>query len=294
MIDDVRGELHWLLNSPAIFSVLPGIRLMPAEARQYLARVFAQVPGAGRQATIFHVDGASRSQGGHRAEHLLAEGLRQCPGIDVVLAGEVIRVGARTVGELDLLYDDHHRACRVHCELTVRILLQRLPTSEWSAWCGTDPRLTLDDKLSRLRDHQLPLGGHPAVPRHPSWPTVSEALILGWLLQPVGAAWPPALGAAPDHLHGWWLRHGERLPPQATRAARFSLIPTDGWMAWTRLPGASPVLSSGELSSHLRRHFAQQDTAVLIAEVVRDEDGGWREVTRGAVVHARWPEVPLR
>ena len=79
---------------------------------------------------------------------------------------------------LDLLYDDHQRTCRVHCELSVRMLLQREPSGAPDAWCGTDPSQRWQDKLDRLRTHQLPLGQHPSVPRHPTWPTIDEALIL--------------------------------------------------------------------------------------------------------------------
>jgi hypothetical protein len=129
------------------------------------------------------------------------------------------------------------------------------------------------------------------VPRHASWPTVSQALILGWLLQPVGSTWPEAAGAAPDHLRGWWLRQGDEVP-RSSRAARFHLIPADGWMRSIALPASAPVLSLGELAHALRRHFAQRSSAMLVAEVVRAGDGSWREVARGAVVHAHWPEAP--
>ncbi len=286
------NELHWLLTSPGIFADLPGIRLMPPSVRARLASALGDWLSGYGDATNSHV-GHPGEVVGHRAERLLAEALRHCPGIDLIHARLAIRVGTTTCGEFDLLYDDHQRASRVHCELSVRILLQRTPHAEWSAWCGTDPRQTLDDKLVRLRDHQLPLGHHPAVPRHATWPTVSEALLLGWLLQPVGQEWPLVSGAAPDHLRGWWLRHGEHEPPQRSRASRFTIIPADGWMTWGTLPGESPVLSARELSTHLRQHFARATTVVLVAEVIRDEEGGWREIGRGAVVHPRWP-LPIR
>jgi hypothetical protein len=54
------------------------------------------------------------------------------------------------------------------------------------------------------------------------------------------------------------------------------------------------VLAPGELSTHLRHHFSNHENAVFVAEVVRNANGQWQEVTRGAVVHKRWPEMPLR
>ena len=231
---------------------------------------------------------------GHRAEHLLSSALRRCPGIDLIASRLPISEGTRTVGELDLLYDDHQRQCRVHCEISVRLLLQRAPEARWSAWCGTDPSQGWQDKIDRLRDHQLPLGHHPLVSRHPTWPTVNEALLLGWLLQPAGQTWPIADGTSPDHLHGWWIRHGIAEPLRSSRAARFSIIPSDGWLGPLHLPSSTPVLAPRELSQHLDRHFAKKDHAILIAEVIRANDGGWREIARGAMVHRRWPEKPAR
>lgn len=292
MDDDTRNGIRWLLTSPALFADLPGIGLMPPARRQQLAGALHDWLGGVGDATNPHDQPLREARVGHQAEALLTQALRHCPGIELIHARLAIRERGTTLGELDLLYDDHQRACRVHGELTVRILLQRSPSPDWSAWCGTDPRLTLADKLAHLRDHQLPLGRHPTVPRHPRWPTISEALILGWLLQPLGGHWPAAAHAAPDHLRGWWLRHGEHEAPRGSRAARFAIIPPDGWMTTVTLASTAPVLAPRELSAHLRRHFVGQTSAVLVAEVVRASHGGWREVARGAVVHARWPEFP--
>lgn len=291
-------ELHWLLTSPPIFTELAGMTLMSRADRARIADALDNVNGADSDmiagATQSHGSTPRKNGVGHRAEHLLATALRHCPGIDLIATRLPISEGPRTVGELDLLYDDHHRQCRVHCEVSVRLLLQRAPEARWSAWCGTDPSQGWQDKLDRLRDHQLPLGHHPLVPRHPTWPTVNEALLLGWLLQPVGQGWPIADGASPDHLHGWWLRHGLAEPLRSSRAARFSIIPSDGWLGPLHLPSSTPVLAPRELSQLLDRHFVKKDHAVLVAEVIRADDGGWREIARGAMVHRRWPEIPAR
>lgn len=287
-------ELHWLLTSPPLWADLPGIALMSHDDRARIAGTLSEGMGADAAAIESQRFSTRKSAVGHRAEHLLATALRHCPGIDLIAARLPISEGIRTVGELDLLYDDHQRQCRVHCEISLRLLLQRAPEARWSAWCGTDPSQSWQDKVERLRDHQLPLGNHPLVPRHPTWPTINEALLLGWLLQPAGLTWPIAEGASADHLHGWWLRHGVAEPLRSSRAARFSIIPSDGWLGLVRLPSSTPVLAPGELSQLLDRHFAKKDHAILVAEVIRAGDGGWREIARGAMVHRRWPEKPMR
>jgi hypothetical protein len=284
----------WLLTSPPIFASLAGLALMPPATRARIAAAVAGVDGAIADEPESHPGDPRPLAIGHRAEHLLATALGRCPGITVVDSRLPVMDGGRTLGELDLLYDDQERGCRVHCELSVRLLLQREPSGAPSAWCGTDPSQRWQDKLDRLREHQLPLGQHPSVPRHPTWPTVDEALILGWLLQPVGERWPEADGAAPDHLRGWWLRHGIAEPLRSSRAARFFILPHHEWLGAVHIPSSTPVLAPGELSQALDQHFARHDHALIIAEVVRTTDGGWREINRGAVVHRRWPEKPAR
>lgn len=299
------NEIHWLLTSPALFAQIADIPLMPGEARSRIAHALRQFLDTDEHPEHLTNHERTNLPLGHRAEIRLAFALSHCPGIELIAQQKIIRVHAhralyaqkaqkaQTIGELDLLYDDHVRQRRVHCELSVRMLLQRHPQADWSTWCGTDPRQILSDKLLHLRDHQIPLGQHPDVPRHPTWPTVSEALILGWALQPIDQHWPDLLGAAPGHLCGWWLRHGEHDLPRASRAARFVIIPPDRWMAFVEQPNASAVLAPGELSTHLRQHFSNHENAVFVAEVVRNSTGQWQEVTRGAVVHKRWPEMPL-
>lgn len=284
----------WLLTSPPLFARIDGVALMPATARARIARMLQEQDGAPSDGAETPARPPRPAAIGHHAEEVLAQALDRCPGITLVASRLPVMDGHRTLGEIDLLYDDHERAFRVHCELSVRLLLQREPSSAATAWCGTDPSQRWSDKLDRLRDHQLPLGQHPAVPRHPTWPTVDEALILGWLLQPVGGSWPDADGAAPDHLRGWWLRHGIAEPLRSSRAARFFILPPHDWLGPVQLPSSTPVMAPGELSQALDRHFARHDHALIIVEVVRADDGGWREVRRGAVVHRRWPEKPTR
>jgi len=291
------NEVRWLLTSPPIFSDLAGLALMPRADRARIAHALDDGAGVDSHATESHGSPTRPTREitvGHRAEHLLSSALGRCPGIDLIATRLPITEGNRTVGELDLLYDDHQRQCRVHCEVSVRLLLQRASEAQWSAWCGTDPSQGFQDKLDHLRKHQLPLGDHPAVPRHPTWPTVNEALLLGWLLQPAGLTWPVPEGTSPDHLRGWWLRHGIAEPLRSSRAARFSIIPSAGWLGSLRLPSSTSVLAPGELSRQLDKHFAKHDHAVLVAEVIRAGDGGWREINRGAVVHRRWPDKPAR
>jgi uncharacterized protein len=290
----ITAARDWILTSPPIFAALPGLALMPPAARMRIADTFGVNTGVPGDELESHPPSRRSHSIGHRAEHLLADALCRCPGITLIANRLPVLDGNRTMGELDLLYDDEWRACRVHCELSVRLLLQYEPSGAATAWCSTDPSQRWSDKLDRLRQHQLPLGQHPSVPRHPTWPTVDEALILGWLLQPMGERWPEAGGAAPDHLRGWWLRHGISEPLRSSRAARFFILPHHDWLGAVHIPSSTQVLAPGELSQALDRHFARHDHALIVAEVVRDDTGGWHEIGRGAVVHRRWPGKPDR
>lgn len=226
---------------------------------------------------------------GHHAEALMEFWLQHAPGIRFIAGRRVISDGGRTIGDLDLLFDDEVRGVRVHWEMAVKFYLQATPDPAWTNWIGPDARDRLDLKLRRIIDQQLPLGRHPLASIEQ--PVRSEAFLRGWLFAPAGTTSYGPVGSTPDHGRGWWVRHGEQAVPTASRASRFVVLPRLAWMPPARrAPGTPPPISGSELAQYLDQHFRSLPKAVLIAEVQRDDAGWWAEVARGFVVHRQWPD----
>ena len=290
-------DLAWLIAGPPLMAPgTPGLALPPADrlkrmvddARPWLADLDR------RPDELEHWMGRHHSPRlGHHAEALMEFWLRRAPGIRFITGRQTITESGRTLGDLDLLFEDDVRGTRVHWELAVKFFLCATSSPEWPEWIGPDPRDRLDLKLRRIIDHQLPLGGHPLATHGASGPVKSEAFLRGWLFTPFGSSGPAPTGSAPGYGHGWWLRHGERDVPAGSRASRFAVLPRLAWMPPARLkPGGAPPISGNELAQHLDRHFRDAIDAVLIAEVQRDREGWWAEIARGFAVHPAWPQTP--
>lgn len=289
-------DLAWLIAGPPLMAPgTPGLALPPADRLRKMAEEARPWLGDLDRRPDELERWMARHQSprlGHHAEALMEFWLRRAPGTRFLAGAQTVKDGGRTLGDLDLLFEDDVRGARVHWELAVKFYLRAKPSADWAQWIGPDPRDRLDLKLRRVIDHQLPLGRHPLATHGASGPVQSEAFLRGWLFTPPGAGGPAPEGGAAGHGHGWWLRHGERDLPAASRASRFAVLPRLAWMPPARLkPGKTPPVSANELAQHLDRHFRDAIDAVLVVEVQRDREGWWAEVARGFVVAPAWPAL---
>jgi hypothetical protein len=125
--------------------------------------------------------------------------------VEVLAANELLRVGRRTLGELDVLY--RHDGRVVHREIALKYYLAATPGTDPSAWVGPGRRDRLDLKLDRLATHQLTVAeqarAEDAWPAALPFPDVTEVLLLGALFAPPDDVRLPE-GACPDVDHGHW------------------------------------------------------------------------------------------
>lgn len=289
-------DLAWLITSPPLMAPgTPGLPLPSDEQRERsIADAHPWLMDIDRQPEELEqwLDRHRSPRLGHHAEALMEYWLRRAPGVRFIGARIAVADGTRTLGDLDLLFDDERRHRRVHWEMAVKFYLQSTASPDWNVWIGPDPRDCLAQKLARVIDHQLPLGRHPLATHGASAPVVSEAFLKGWLFYPPGRSGPLPTGSEPAHGRGWWLRHGDGDIPVAARASRFLLLPRLSWMPPARQArGGTPPLAIGELRQRLDAHFRHAHQAQLIAEVQPDRDGWWAEVARGFVVSSSWPAL---
>ncbi|MBA3686343.1 MAG: DUF1853 family protein [Planctomycetes bacterium] len=306
-------DLHWLLAGPPLMSDLAGFDQPPpdwlsaqvATAEPWLAELDDNPTELQRFLGAEHLMRMGSFRLGHHAERMLEFFLARRPGGGLMAARRELMDGARTVGELDVVFRDPVRGV-VHWEVSTKFFLRSEPSARWTAYIGVTSPDDLQGKLRKVVDHQLPLGRSQLAADALAVPlgsVTSEALLRGWLFYPATEDWArpsvvPA-AAAPGHGRGWWLRHGETEVPAAARSSRFHILRRPEWLSPVHLPddGATVPIAANDLAGRLVRHFRQNHAPVLVAELRRDGDGWWRELARGFVVHARWPvpaEAPKR
>ena len=234
---------------------------------------------------------------GHYFESLIAFWLNHTPGTKIIASNLQVQDADRTLGEFDFLFRDADAAV-CHWEAAVKFYLQAEAVAEQRAFIGPGARDRLDLKLDRVFAHQLDLGTTPeGRAALPSGLTLNkaQAFIKGFLFFPAtqaekfSAPSTPIPGISGTHLSGWWTRHALGKLPHAARGSAWIMLPRLRWLSPVRLAAGAKVMERGELCAALDQHFATATEAVQVADLRRDAQGGWREVSRGFVVCSTWP-----
>ncbi|MEH6389617.1 MAG: DUF1853 family protein [Pseudomonas profundi] len=165
---------------------------------------------------------------GNYYERLWQALLHLAPDVRILAHNVALRDNGHTLGELDLLIEDPAGAV-VHLELAVKFYLgmpEQLSglkpadsveratvacSSPHCTWRGPDPRDTLHDKVSRLRDHQLKLTDYLHLAATPlPRPDLSGAWLQGVLFGPHDTAIPAVDSYPAAAKHQWCRQSGLR------------------------------------------------------------------------------------
>lgn len=271
-------DLHWALCAPPLFTASDRAEvgvchcgLSPADTE---AAIRARLQGWARPDSPFlqQIKGQTFHRLGAYFEALLAGWLQHHPDYELLVQGEAIREGNRTVGEVDFLYWEKTSGQLIHLEVAVKYYLSQSGQSAWEDWVGPNPSDRLARKWPRMQQHQATLLRQPA---GQAWlaarglPTPeARVLIKGCFFS--HAAMPGRVipdRAYAKHIQGGWLRQHEA-QTQLTRLSRhWQHLPRLAWLA------PAPRLSSAE---------ARSVEAVVAARAGRPQQ--WRA----------WPERPTQ
>jgi len=242
---------------------------------------------------------------GHYFETLIAYWLNHQPDIEIIAANLQVRDASRTVGEYDLLLRTVRSVC--HWEVAIKFYLQTKMPATLHTFLGPGGHDRLDLKLARIFQHQLRLSdtesGLAALPNGVILDK-TLAFIKGYLFYPVSffsANYCAAMqgnisssvtaGVSVQHLAGWWIRHAETPLPQHAANSGWIILPRMRWLSPAKLSAETAVQTYGEMCLTLAQHFQVSDEALLLAELNRDRLNSWHEITRGFVVHEKWPSL---
>jgi hypothetical protein len=89
-------------------------------------------------------------------ERLVSFWLRHDPSYELLAENLQVREGGHTHGAFDFLVRSSGGEVE-HWEVALKYYMKRYDETDWSAWVGPNKVDRLDKKLSRMRDHQLPL-----------------------------------------------------------------------------------------------------------------------------------------
>jgi hypothetical protein len=205
---DLQHDLHWLIGSQPLMSATEEVGIFkPQDA----------APGANQLASLLSTYPAQPAYRlGKHFEDCVARLFESSSTHHIAARNIVIQTPARTVGELDLIYQNSSAEV-VHLELAIKFYLLSKGGTQLADFIGPAGHDRLDLKWDRLRQHQLPLSHttlvldflqHQGVPL----PTRQKLLLTGMLFYAY-ENWQSTtvenIGLNPDHHRGWWLEHHE-------------------------------------------------------------------------------------
>lgn len=235
--DIFQQQLAWVIDAPALIPAVPYI-----DAGDLLAELY-RPPILCDNAAALPTDLPQHPAGrlGAHFENLVAALLNASDRFSILARNWVIRDGNKTLGELDMVVEDHGRQALQHWELAIKFYL-----AYGDDWLGPNSKDTLSKKSSHLLEQQLPRSLEPEVYEQllqAGWPVAERVLLTrGRLFYPLSEGpLPSSPTLTTDHQRGWWVS-----TPDLPSTACWYLVPRPLWptpeLSDMRGPGIASAL----------------------------------------------------
>ena len=217
-----------------------------------------------------------------------------------------IRDGKKTIGELDFVYRTTSTCQPIHLEISVKfyicIGLSEAESRDCRFFVGTLIEDRLDRKIDKIFNQQVRLPEaaatcerlealQMAAPR-------SQGLMKGCFFYPSSSDWknhPHPAEVSQNHHRGWWTTAEAPLIPRKSEHSHYIVLPFDRWL--TPIYGTSrpySLYTYSELLAYVARAFDNSwarplhfELGIAEVEVISADDV--REISRGNILHAKWP-----
>ncbi len=268
-MDDLQTvrDLLWVVNSPSLIdgaqvadsTVLDVDQIDPVEFSTFLSE--------NRNHRV-----------GRYFERLVLFWLERIRRVRIVTAGEQIRDGNRTLGEIDFIFEDE--AGRLtHWETAVKFFLH-FPNDEGSHFPGPNASDNFERKMTKLFEKQLRFSEehYPEV-------EVRQAFVKGMLFYHADVDLPDELPdkLSPDHQRGTWIRESELDRLDAFRGWCGEVMSKPNWLSRPLVPQCLPLDS---LRQNIEQHFHRTNAPIMVS-LVREE----ADEQRFFVVPDSWPRL---
>lgn len=225
-------------------------------------------------------------------ERLWQFALQAAPGILLLACNLPIRLGGRTLGELDLLLRDAEGVH--HMELAVKLYLgpRAGDGRDAAQWLGPGSEDRLDRKLDHLARHQLPLSnsrhGKLALADLRSDEVRAEFWLGGYLFYPWPDGCAAPVGAHPLHGRGRWLTRDDFIAYRAQAApGPWQPLPRQAWLAGSRL--SEEEVWTRERFADWLAHLPSGAPAHLLVRLEKRAADNWEEAERLFLMPEAWP-----
>lgn len=291
-------ELLWCIGSPAL------LYQNPNKGRfQFLTQDWYDESWINRLDWIFELDenpeplieflkSDHKQLLGKRFERLIHFWFEQHPRIKLLAQGVQVFDDKKTIGEIDFLFKDLDSGETFHLEVACKFYLSSNNSGQWKDFIGPNGKDRLLNKIDKTHE-QLDLFNREAaqfILRELSAAKPTPIFMIKGALfyhpNNIAKAKPPKW-ASPSYHSGWYLKVNEL--HLLSKEANWLVLNKKQWLTTVHENHDQQVLTTEELTEYMTVHFKKYKYALSVAQVI-DLGEGYDEISRGFVVHARWPE----
>lgn len=283
--------MHWAIFSPSLLSYPFSTDYIRDEAHGESVLSMLKELDSEPKLVDEHFAQLGKIPMGKYFEQLLFFILDRDTRFEVLLKNHQILQGKHTVGEIDLVLKDTESGVVEHWEMALKYYLQSKCSEDHAIMLGPNAIDNLEKKMKKLTEHQLPLRSDLNEFGISDNSIIQNKLLLKgqffYHISHVASCniFPHHLN--PRHESGWWcyLSETDKL---IDKTLKWITLWKPDWIGTVNLKEVHNQLNSSQLKDCLRQHF-QADINSILCVGLKEENGLWKEQTRGFVVNNEWP-----
>lgn len=229
---------------------------------------------------------------GKRFEALVAFWLHDQQEMQLLHHSVQLRTGDKTVGEADFILFNTETQENWHLEVACKYYFSPHGKRGWEDWIGPNGRDSLAEKMTKF-ERQLHVfeskEGKVFLEENNLHIHQHVAMLKGYFFHHYSL-----LGRQRDALHahphycGGWFAWEDELSVFTTQPFQWLVLPKSRWISpYHQAPGEFELLSGAEMAEAIRDMVFTTKKAQMVVQVMPDDNGLLRELSRGMVVPLR-------
>lgn len=284
-------RIQWAIFSPSLLSYPFSANYVQDEQHRSAIIALLEALDAESTAVDEHFASLGNMPMGKYFEQLLFFILEKDDRFEILLKNQQIIEGGRTVGEIDLILKDTKTGEIEHWEIALKFYLQSKPTEDHAAMLGPNAVDNLARKMKKLTEHQLPIKANLSNLALLDNHQVSNKLLLKgqffYHLCHVQTCNIFPNHVNPIHNSGWWC-HLSEIEKAIDKNLVWTTLQKPNWIGKMKQHLNLNLLNFNDIKESLKQYFHDNSRAILCVGL-KEQNGVWKEHSRGFVVEEDWP-----
>lgn len=223
-------------------------------------------------------------------EALVEFWLNKSPSKELLVSNLQINSNSQTIGEIDFIYKDFSVNKLIHLETVGKFFLWINDNFEFSSFVGPNPNDSLDKKIFRIINYQIPLvksdeGRNTLKLMGIKDEIESKVLFKGYLFTPIGKEIHASF-IYDNFFRGFWLRSKE-LNMIENRKSFWKILKRKEWVSPYFTDNKSQLSDWNTIKEKIEVEFTAKNYPILLSEIIHEENN-FAEKNRFFITPPEW------